>query len=440
MFNYFEFATIFLICGIIISFITFLSPYWGLFFIVMLFPFMVGWSEGVDIVEQAFVVLFAIWIIGWLLRLLSSQRTRWEFRWHPLFKPTVAVGGVLIIGVFAGLINGAHPTDVFRDLSQYIGYLLILPVASIIKRKKEALKLLTLLAIIGLPCYVWSSFVWWARKFNIEYGAMNAVSIGRAYFGPFIGTLWPLILLKTKKRIRILALILLSLLIIYTLGSGYRSSIILVIIMTLTSIWLIWSIQSGNKKLKVVIPFFIGILFAVWVYYGTLGYLSLPGGERTRQLYSSLVFPSALSEDLSFQGRMEEAKAALETFKKYPLFGIGLGHHVEMYWRYGRWYETAYTQHIWVAEMLMKFGIFGSVLFLFYFISILKFTYKIAKNINIQNLRVFSMGVFIWMFTLLIPVMGSFSDRGFAFTVALVSGLLPSLSAANFIINKNDKQ
>ena len=264
-----------------------------------------------------------------------------------------------------GLINGATSIDTFRDVSQFAGYFVILPVAGIVRSRKDAWKLLILLLIIGLPSYIWSSFIWSARKFAYEeYGSLNAPLIGSAYFGPFIGALWPLVFLKTKKWIRALAVVSLSILMIYARGSGYRSSILSIVIITAVSIWCIWSIQTGIKKFKVIFPFVIGVLFVMWVVYGTIGILPLPGGERTRQLYSSLVYPSALSQDLSFMGRMEEARAALETFKKYPILGIGLGHHVEMYWKWGRWYETAFTQHIWMTEMLMKYGILGAFVFL----------------------------------------------------------------------------
>ena len=50
---------------------------------------MVGYSEGVDIVEQAFTALFGFWIIGWLLHLLTDHTGRWRFGWHPLSRPSI---------------------------------------------------------------------------------------------------------------------------------------------------------------------------------------------------------------------------------------------------------------------------------------------------------------------------------------------------------------
>lgn len=417
----------YIIIGTIVSPIVFLTPYRGLFIIIIAFPFMVGFSEGVDIAEYGFVLIFSIWLIGWLIRLLLDKAGRMTFSWHPISKPTLAIFALLITGAIVGMINGASFLNIFRDLSQYVGYILILPVASIVRKQKSALKILIILFLIGLPCWVYSSFIWWARKFGSEYATMNIAGIGTAYMGPFIGALWPFLFLKTKRSTKIIAGFFLIIYAIYTIGSGYRSAIIAFLTMTSISAGLLWITYKGIRKAKAVPVLILGIIFLVWFYYGMHGSLPLPGGERARMLYSSLISPSKLSEDLSFQGRMIEAEASLETFKKYPVLGQGFGHHVEMFWKHGRWYETSYIQHFWPAEILRKFGILGSLIFIWYFISILKLTFNLAKKTDNLITKGISFGILVWIATNLLLPFGSFTDRGYIFTVGVIIGMLPAL-------------
>ena len=394
----------------------------------MLFPFMVGFSEGVDTVEQAFTVLFSLWLIGWLTRLLLDRSEKWHFGWHPVSKPTLAICIVLAMGAVIGLLNGAPLIDVFRDLSQYVGYLIMLPVLGVVHSRKLAWRLLIIMLLIGLPCYIYSSFVWWARKFVLEYGSQSVALVGSAYWMPIMGALWPLTLLNTKRRVRLLAGFALLLLLFFTLGLGYRSRLIAIIVMTFVATWGIWAIQSGKRKMAVAIPAIIGGLFFIWFIGGTLGHLPLPGGDRARSRYSTLLSPQALLSDDSVQGRLMESQTALGVFWKNPLFGQGLGHHVE-FLRKGRlWWYGGFGQHVWPTAMLMKFGAAGACVFIWYFISILRFSFIVAKKVDEPMIKAIALGIFVWIIMFLVPTVGSISNRGFTFMVGLTIGILPALA------------
>lgn len=424
----FEVRSVFIIVGVVLSLIVLLNTYWGLFIIIMLFPFMVGFSEGVDAVEQAFTVLFSLLLIGWLTRLLLDRSEKWHFGWHPVSKPTLAIGALLAMAAVIGLLNGASFIDVFRDLSQFVGYLIMLPVLGVVRSRKAALRLLIIVLLIGLPCYIFSSFVWRARKFGIEYGSLNVALVGSAYWGPIMGALWPLTLLRTERRKRLLAGIALLLLLFFTLGSGYRHRLIAMIVMTCVATWGIWAIQSGKRRMVVAIPVIIGGCFLFWVIGGTLGHLPLPGGDRARSLYSTLLSPQALLSDDSVQGRLIESQVALGVFWKNPLFGQGLGHHVE-FLRKGRlWWYGGFGQHVWPTAMLMKFGAAGACVFIWYFISILRFSFIVAKKVNKPMIKAIALGIFVWIIMFLVPTVGSISNRGFAFMVGLTIGILPALA------------
>ncbi len=419
---------IFVFVGLIGTLLVFLDTYHGLFLIMVTFPFLVGFSSSVSMSEQAFAVLFGAWFTGWVVRYLLDNSRVMNFSWHPVALPTLAVGVLLVTASLLGGLTGASPMDVVRDLSQYVGYLVLLPVAGIIRYRKSASKLLKIAIVIGLPCYIWSTFIWWSRKFGLEYGGMDTAQVGAAYLGPFVGALWPLALLKTGRWIHRFAALGLFLVLLYALGSGYRSQIVAVVVMTSVAIWGIWEVQAGRRKLVVVIPIALGIIFLIWAIGGTLGYLPLPEGARTRYLYSSLLSPQSLISNISVQGRLVEARAALKVFQRYPLLGEGLGHHVPMQWAHGTWYKTAFTQHIWVTEILMKFGVLGMLIFLWFFIVILRFAYIVAKRDDSPVVKAIALGILIWITMGLIPIGGSVSNRGFAFMVGLIVGILPAFA------------
>ncbi|HDN60045.1 MAG TPA: hypothetical protein ENF20_08820 [Candidatus Marinimicrobia bacterium] len=226
------------------------------------------------------------------------------------------------------------------------------------------------------------------------------------------------------RRLSAIALVLLF---IYSLASGYRHQILAFVIATFVVIWGIWSIRQGREKKKVIIPFVTCLLFILWFVYGTLGYLPLPGGDRTRVLYSRLLFPQELLQDRSLKGRLMESHADLEVFKEHPLLGQGFGHGVEFEWEEGYWHGS-YGSHIWQTEILRKFGIIGALVFLWYFITILEYSFSISKEVRDPITQAISLGVFIWIILNLIPTVGSISGRGFTFTMGLVIGILPALT------------
>ncbi|MEW5807015.1 MAG: hypothetical protein AB1756_06690 [Acidobacteriota bacterium] len=428
MINRVGFDIIYALVWLILSALAFLNPLLGLFAIVITFPFMVGFSSGIDILEVAFALLFSSWFAGWIARFILDRSGDLNFDWHPLTKIFLALMGILVTSATVGFLNGAGFKDIFRDFSQYAGYIVFFPAVGLIRSRKAALGILLILFLTGLPCFIWSAFVWWARKFFLQYGMMNAAKHGSQYLGPLIGALWPLFLLKTKRWIRFIVLISLFLLALYALGSGYRHQLTSFLFMTAVAAWSTWGVQSGIKRLKVIAPLIIGITFFFWTFAGILGYLPMPGGDATRKLYSSLIVPENLLRDPSVEGRLLESQYALKMFQKYPVFGLGLGHHVKLQLRGKRWFEESFSQHIWITEMLMKFGLVGALVFLWFFYSILRFSFKTSVSVDNLYVKAISLGVLIWICISLLPTAEAFSDHGFTLVVGLMLGLMPAFS------------
>lgn len=435
---FYDLSSLYIIVGIVLLFIILINSYFGLLVIISSFPVLVGFSEDISLAERAFIILFSLWVTGWLLQLVQDRKKRLSFKWHPLTTPTLILGLLLFISAIIGYLNGAELADVLRDLSKFTGYFMLFPVASVVKDEKKVSSLLILLFLIGLPSWIWNTFIWSARKFDYEYGAMNIISVGGEYIGPFIGALWPIFLLRTKKMFKTLSLLLLMILFGYVLGSGYRHQVSGFLIMSFASIWCIWAVQTGIKKIKAVIPFIACLIFVFWLYYGTLGHLSLPGDEKVKDFYRPLLFTNELLHDPSFQGRLIESQAAVNKFREYPIFGVGLGHQVEFQTKFG-WFKSSFTHHIWQTELLMKFGLIGIIIFICYFVSVLKFTFIVAKQSANPLVKAFILGIFVWIIKTIIPTVGSFCGHGFTFTLGIMLGILPALTEQHPIGFKNNK-
>jgi len=418
---------IFVIAAIVGFLLLFLDTYRGLFVLVIAFPLLVGFSPDVGVAEQTFAVLFGAWFLGWVARLLLDRSGKLNVGWHPVARPALAMGALLAFGALIGLLNSATWIDTFRDLSLYVGYLIVLPVVGVVRSRKAAWRLFTIVALIGLPAFIWTSFVWWARKFGVEYGLTIAL-VGAAYWGPVIGMLWPMFSLRTGRRKKLLALFGLSLLLLFAIGSGYRSMILAMLVMICVAAGGVWLIQTGGRRMMAVVPLIVGTVFLFWVIGGTHGYLPLPGGDRTRALYASLVSPKVLLQDPSMQARLREAQAALEVFRENPIIGQGLGHRVEFLNWDGRWTWSAFDLHISYSEILMEFGIIGALVFVWYFGAILRFAFAVAKKADNHLVKAVALGIIVWIVMNLTPTVGSLSNLGFTFVVGLMVGILPALA------------
>lgn len=216
-----------------------------------------------------------------------------------------------------------------------------------------------------------------------------------------------------------------------SIWSGYRTRVIGVIASAVFALFALYLIDRRGKP-RIVLVGLTVLLGIIAILYGSLtNMLPLVPSERIQQIYNTLLNPSLLVMDLSVQGRLVEAQAALDVFARSPLFGVGFGHHVPMDWPYGRWYKTSFTQHIWMTEMLMKFGIVGSILFLWFFFSAIRFAFKRAKEARPIMAKALAVGIIVWMITMLIPTLGHFGDRGFNLTLAVVLAILPFLGQSH---------
>jgi len=402
-------------------------PILGLTLLVTIFPFLVGVDPGVGVTEQLFAGLFIAWLFGWVGYILVSKRTLQLNYPSYLISSALALTALLVFSVINSFLRNVPMVNIIRDLSQFIGYFIVLPAAMLVRDERIAKKVLRIMFILGSICYPWNTAFWISKKYGMNWPDWPTLSVGAAYLGPFLAALWPLTLLQTRRRYRILAILGIFTLLILSIVSGYRWRIVWFLALTGITLLITFFVYRQRRVQTLVAGSLLLLVSGVLIYGGLTEVSPLVPG-RIQRIYNTLLNPSLLRTDLSVQGRLVEAKAALSIFLQSPLIGVGLGQHVPMEWAHGRWYKTSFSQHIWVTEMLMKFGMLGSIIFLWYFLAAVRFTLKCARRIENDLYKALALGATVWIIISLIPAIGHFGDRGFNFTLALMLAAVAALT------------
>jgi hypothetical protein len=403
------------------------SPRLALEFVIILFPFLVGIGTEVGAQEQAFAALFAGWVVGWVTRFLLGHRKLRIACPPSVIRPALALAGLLVFGAVHGLVAGNPPLDVARDLSQFAGYLLILPMLTVIRDRRAALRMLWILLVIGVFAYMWNTWYWVSLKYDLSWPGWPTLSVGAAYLGPFLAALWALVMLKTRSRTRQLATCGVAAHILLATMSGYRSRILEVMLLACFTLWAVWVVEPRRRAQVVVAGVLLLTSVGALVGGTVTGVLPLVRNERILQTYRTILEPERLREDLSLEGYLIEANAALRAFLRQPVLGVGLGKHVEMEWAHGRWYQTAFTQHIWFTEVLMKWGVMGSLLFLWFFLALVRFALGLGRQAVNPVHKALALGFGVWVMVSLVPSVGHIGSQGFSFVIALMVAVLPQL-------------
>ena len=78
----------------------------------------------------------------------------------------------------------------------------------------------------------------------------------------------------------------------------------------------------------------------------------------------------------------------------------------------------------------MKFGVPGTVIFIWYFFTLLRQAFEVVRTSDNYLAKVIGLGLVIWLVPALAGslVNSRFSDRGFALAVGIMAGLLPALT------------
>ena len=405
--------------------------YWGTFLIILAQPFFVQNVQGemgISPKKLVYGILFAAWMLTWLMSKIFQKSSQKTVMWHPMAAPALAFWGVLCLAVLMGLIYGASPGDIFRDLSQYVGYLAVLVVIDKVRTPSQAKKLLLFLAILGLP----SSLFYDLNLVNLKQGMdvypeFNFAPYGAPYWGPIQGMIWALALSSASVLHMALAWVWLMVSSAIKITSGVRS--MLISLLVAGTVAFIGAGRLGRSNIsRYLVPVFL-VLVVGGVAADLSGAINLPFSRLTRQSYTSLTSEKNLLADRSLQGRMVEFTAQIQAFARNPLTGIGLGHSLK-YPGAGK-DRIRFTYHNGYGETFYKFGIFGTFIFGWFFWRITRMSYGIMRTRKSYLSQLAGLGTLVWLltsFVLSFVYFSQFSNRGFALTVGLMAGLLPALA------------
>jgi O-antigen ligase len=407
--------------------------YWGTFIILLLQPlFITTFSEGAgySLTKIIYGLSFATWFVVWAL---TRATARSEFRpllSYPVAAPSIALGALLVIAIPVGFLYDASIDNIIRDLSQYVGYLAVLPLLDLAQTPHKAKRLLLCLALLGLPSSILTDVGWIGLKQGLELSPeMMVFQYAAPYWGPVQGALWVVALSFPGFAWKMMAWGLLSLRAALSLFSGFRHMLLTFLLSGVTAFFVTKRIARHNPARHLALCFLA--LAAGAVLADLSGLVTLPLSDRTRERYSTLLSEDNLLEDRSVQGRLIESQALFEAFQRNPFTGIGLGHSltfVDVDRKMDR-FQVRFRYHNGYLETLMKFGLLGAAVFAWFFLAILRQAFKVVRTGNTFFAKAFGLGLVIYLVSALAAsVAGSFfSDRGFALTVGVMGGVLPAL-------------
>ncbi|MHB9073700.1 MAG: O-antigen ligase family protein [Desulfobaccales bacterium] len=388
--------------------------------------FITTFSEGAGAGTTKIVygVLFAIWFVAWALKPMARDA---KPKVHSAVRaPALAFGVLLGIAILLGFIYGASLSAIIRDLSQYVGYLAVLPLLDLARTPKQAKRVIFFLALLGLPCFIVGSIYGIAAKQHEELSrSLTIINGAQAYWGPIQGALWAVAVSFPGFAVKLLAWGWLLLLAAASMFSGVRNMLLIVILSAATAF-----LVSGRIARRRLARYLIPILLTLMVG-GVLadlsGLVKLPISNISRERYSTLLSEKRFQQDDSMQGRFLESRVLFQKFLQNPITGIGLGHTLKDKRIPG---GEGFRFHNGYLESLMKFGVVGTAIFAWYFVAIIRQSLMVARTSDNYFAQIMGLGMTIWLIPALIAsVAVSFlGDRGFALTVGVMAGLLPALA------------
>jgi O-antigen ligase len=419
---------VFIALGLLLLILSISNLYWGTFVIILAQPFFFTASSeaGVGATKLVFGALFGLWFVTWGLTRALRRNSGKSPVTHSMAAPALAFGGWLGLSILLGLAYGSSPGDIIRDLSQFVGYLAVLPLLDLVRTPGQAKKLIFFLVLLGLPSSILGQVGSMAAK--QEFDLPTSVQILRgagSYWGPFQGAVWVVAVSFPGLAMKLLAWGLLLFETSLSVFSGIRHKLLMFIIAAMTAFAV-----SGRLPHRSLLRYLIPVILTVVV--GGIvadlsGLVTLPLSNITRDRYSTLMSEKELTQDNSMQGRFRESRWLFEKFLQNPVTGIGLGHALDdptIPGGYNFRFHNGYLAN------LMKFGLVGSIIFLWYFLALLRQAFEVARVGDNYFAKVIGLGLVIW----LVPVLASsvatnsFALRGFALTVGIMAGLLPALA------------
>jgi O-antigen ligase len=418
---------IYISLGILLIILSLANLYWGTFFVILAQPlfFTASSGAGIGATKVVYGVLFALWFTAWgLSRLLGRSGKSPQV--HSMAAPALAFGAWLVLAIPLGLAYGASFKDVTRDLSQFVGYLTVLPLLDLVQTPKQAKRLIFFLALLGLPSFIFSEIHATAvrQQINLPVHLQMFANAGQ-YWEPVQGALWAVALSFPGFAVKLVAWVWLLFMGALSLFSGIRHLFVMFLLAALTAF--IIAGRLARQKLARYLILFMLILMVGGVVADLSGMVKLPISDITRDRYSTMMSAKGLEQDRSMEGRFKESRWLLGKFLQNPVTGIGLGHGMDDPTIPGGY---NFMFHNSLLAILMKFGLVGGAIFAWYFLRLFRLAFEVVRTGDSYFARAIGLGMVIWLVPALAAstVGGVLTDRGFALTVGVMAGLLPGLA------------
>jgi O-antigen ligase len=419
--------------GILLLVLLLANRYWGTFAILLAQPlFVTSFSEGAGFsaAKMVYGALFTVWFGAWALSKLFGRKTEKSSLTPSMAAPALAFGALLGLAIVIGLLYGAPLGNIIRDLSQYVGYLAVLPLLDLVRTSTQAKRLILFLALIGLPASIMTDAFSIALKQDEELShAFLTLVYAAPYWGPIQGAVWAAAVSFPGFAVKLLAWAWLVFKGALSVFSGFRYMLLMFVIGGLTA-FLVSGRITRHSLARYMIPLFLMLMMA-GVLADVSGMIKLPISDITRERYGTLLSGKKLQQDQSMEGRFIESRALLHAFLRNPVTGLGLGQ--SLHYRDVTGYldksRLRFKYHNGYLETLMKFGVVGTAIFAWYFFTLIRQAFAVVRTSDHYFAKVMGLGVVIWLVPALAASLAgsAFSDRGFSLTVGVMAGLLPAL-------------
>lgn len=383
---------LFIILAVIL---TFWKLEYGIF--LVLFEMFIGFDghlfefKNLSVRLALFVIVMTIWFFKKIIK-----KERFVFVKTNLFKPFAFLVFFVFLGSWLGLIKGNNQSLIFADTSSWLFLFLIFPLFEVIKDKKNIQRMFQMLsgAIAGVGTLtifslilfntgleIWGGpFYTWVRKYAL--GKIVHVQSGffRVMFSSQLLVLFYFLIIlallsSSDKFIEKRWLIFLSLL------SGaviiIRYTRIFWIAVAVAFLFLCLKLEMSRKR-KFIFAFLVIIILlleALTIF--SLCSRGKAGLSLATQRIETIVKPE---EEISSQSRLELLSPIILKIKKYPILGSGLGTKVSYFDPQIQKIKT--TPHLdWgYLEIWTELGIFGFLVYLWFFSSLCWQGWKVIKK------------------------------------------------------------
>ena len=306
--------------------------------------------------------------------------------------------GLCVLSIVPGFLHGVSPLKWLRELIPFISYLILFPLRSVLKGKREIRILVTTLFVLCLLVVFRNVFRYRSSMAAVEMMwqiASSRTAINESFFFASIILAASIMLFSTSWMVRILMIWLIgmfALALIITFSRGYW-------VATALGLFILFWLVPARIKGRILI--FSSILIGcsgliITFFFGEFGELIL------ESVFGRFVTLGSFLEDPSFRSRITESAKVLTLIGNHPIWGYGLGAEYDFVSMIPRVMPTFYVHNAYLY-LLFKTGIPGLAAFLIFYFAGLREGFRRSRGEDDPFLKAVRLG-FLSMLLAMIPL------------------------------------